>query len=309
MSRDVHFHENIFPFYNIPNASGDVDLFPSISLPHTSISHADVTTEHATEMVSDNTAPTDLIERADITHEASKNEVPIVHVPTDHVAEVPTNSVAEIPTDCATRGSIESATRSSSNEIAPIRPISQIQPTQQAQQDQLAQQAQQIHLVRRSTRNVHKPSYLQKYHCNNISVGSNDSSYVRYPIEESMSNSKLSSSYNHFIANISTIYEPTFYHQAVKFPAWQAAMNEELKAMEDLQTWTVVPLPEGKRAIDSKWVYRVKCKADGSLDRYKARLVAKGYTQVEGIDYTDTFSPVAKMTSFKVLLAIAASKD
>ncbi|GMJ02914.1 cysteine-rich RLK (RECEPTOR-like protein kinase) 8 [Hibiscus trionum] len=88
-------------------------------------------------------------------------------------------------------------------------------------------------------------------------------------------------------------------------------MDEELRAMDNLQTWKVVPLPEGKQAIDCKWVYRIKHKhkAYGTIDKYKALLVAKGFTQVEGIDFTDTFSPVAKLTSFKVLLMLAAKYD
>ncbi|KAL4323650.1 hypothetical protein GQ457_11G006340 [Hibiscus cannabinus] len=115
--------------------------------------------------------------------------------------------------------------------------------------------------------------------------------------------------YTAFISNISSSLEPVFYHQTVRFSEWRDAMQDELRAMDSLNTWSVVSLPDGKKAIDCKWVYRIKRKADGSIDRYKARLVAKGFTQVEGVDYTHTFSPVAKMTSFKLLLALAAVND
>lgn len=74
-------------------------------------------------------------------------------------------------------------------------------------------------------------------------------------------------------------------------------MQAELKALEDTKTWSLVDLPPGKDAIGCKWVYCIKYKADGSVERYKTRLVAKGYTQIEGLDYIDTFSPIAKLTS------------
>lgn len=70
-------------------------------------------------------------------------------------------------------------------------------------------------------------------------------------------------------------------------------MNVELLALAENHTWDVVDLPHGKHPIGCRWVYKIKYKADGSIERYKARLVAKGYTQMEGLDYFDTFSPVA----------------
>jgi hypothetical protein len=85
-------------------------------------------------------------------------------------------------------------------------------------------------------------------------------------------------------------------------------MNVELLALAENHTWDVVDLPHGKHPIGCRWVYKIKYKADGSIERYKARLVAKGYTQMEGLDYFDTFSPVAKITTVRVLLAIAAIK-
>ncbi|KAL0456195.1 UNVERIFIED_CONTAM: Retrovirus-related Pol polyprotein from transposon TNT 1-94 [Sesamum latifolium] len=75
------------------------------------------------------------------------------------------------------------------------------------------------------------------------------------------------------------------------------------------QTWQITKLPPGKRAIGCKWVFRLKLKDDGTIDRHKTRLVAKGYTQVEGVDYVESFSPVAKTVTVRLLLAVAAAQD
>jgi hypothetical protein len=75
------------------------------------------------------------------------------------------------------------------------------------------------------------------------------------------------------------------------------AMQEEMSFMDKNNVWELVDLPPGRKTIENKWVLKIKCKADGSIDRYKARLVAKDYTQGEGIDYEDTFSPVVKFAS------------
>lgn len=83
-------------------------------------------------------------------------------------------------------------------------------------------------------------------------------------------------------------------------------MEEELAALTANNTWILVPLPPGKRPIACKWVYRIKRKANGSIEHYKACLVAKGFTQAAGIDYHDTLSPTAKMITVRCVFTLAA---
>ena len=79
-----------------------------------------------------------------------------------------------------------------------------------------------------------------------------------------------------------------------------------MKTLEDAGTWETVPRPTGRNTVGSKWVFRIKRKADGSIDKYKAHLVAQGFTQIYGTDYFETYSLVAKLTSFRTILALAA---
>ena len=82
---------------------------------------------------------------------------------------------------------------------------------------------------------------------------------------------------------------------------------EEMNALKRSGTWEIVDLPKEKRTVGRKWVFTVKCKADGSIERYKARLVAKGFTQTYEIDYQETFALVAKINSSKVLLSLVVN--
>ena len=83
-------------------------------------------------------------------------------------------------------------------------------------------------------------------------------------------------------------------------------MIKEYKLIMKNDVWDVVPRPEGKSVVTSKWIYKIKNVVDGSIEKYKPRFVSRGFSQKEGIDYEETFSPVARYTSIKSVLALAA---
>jgi len=146
------------------------------------------------------------------------------------------------------------------------------------------------------------PTHLSDYVCKNTQ------SHQKYPISSTISYSQISPSHMCYINNITKIHIPTNFPEAQGTKEWCEVVDVEIGAMESTNTWEITTLPKGKKAVGCKWVFTLKFLADGSLERYKARLVAKGYTQKEGLDYTNTLSLVAKMTTIKLLLKISASK-
>ena len=106
--------------------------------------------------------------------------------------------------------------------------------------------------------------------------------------------------------------DPLTYKHAMEDPdveRWLEAMNLEMESMYSNSVWELVDLPDEVRPIGCKWIYKRKKGVDGKVETFKARLVAKGYTQQEGVDYEETFSPVAMLKSIRILLSIAACLD
>lgn len=128
-----------------------------------------------------------------------------------------------------------------------------------------------------------------------------------YHISTNLRYSNFSSNNQSFLANISSIREPRFYHEALTDPRWKQAIDLELEALESNHTWDIVDLPPNVRSIGCRWVYKIKYLRNGGVDRFKARLVAKGYTQQLGVDFHDTFSPNPKIVTIRCLLTLAAT--
>lgn len=133
------------------------------------------------------------------------------------------------------------------------------------------------------------------------------SSRARYPINHYVSNHRLLESNQALVNQLSIVSIPNNVQEALMDPRWREAMNEEMNSLKKNNTWELVDYPPGKKIVGCRWVYTVKYKADGTIERFKARLVAKGYTQTYGVDYTETFAPVAKVNTIRVLLSLAAN--
>lgn len=160
-------------------------------------------------------------------------------------------------------------------------------------------------VLRRSTRVTHPPVWMKDF-VSNVNLGpftfGEGTALSTFPYSISPA---LTQSYVEYLFNLAMITEPQSYKEACTKPEWIEAMNQELAALETNNTWELTELPAGKKPIGCKWVYKVKLKADGQLEKCKARLVAKGFNQQYGLDYTEVFSPVAKHVTVRLLITLA----
>ncbi|GJY23649.1 ribonuclease H-like domain-containing protein [Tanacetum coccineum] len=154
--------------------------------------------------------------------------------------------------------------------------------------------------VRRSSRQTKLPSSLNDF----IIEGK-----VKYGVERVVNYANLSPPNYCFISALNKSIEPTCYEEVVLDSNWIDAMNAKIEALNENQTWVIVDLPANRKAIGNKWIYKIKYKSNGDIDRYKARLVVKGFNQKEGIDFDETFSPVVKMSTVRCVIALSVTNN
>ena len=101
------------------------------------------------------------------------------------------------------------------------------------------------------------------------------------------------------------VTKPSSFKDAVQEPTWVDAMVEEYDSIVRNSSWEIVPRPVEKSVVGSRWIYKVKQAANGSVEKYKARFFSRGLSQIEGIDYEETFAPVARYSSIRTILALS----
>lgn len=173
---------------------------------------------------------------------------------------------------------------------------------------------------RRSVRPQKKPTWLSDYvsafvsttlphvnkFCNDkINTTLSDQPDIQH-FTANVTTTEVKPTFSDFLSKLPTNNDPKTFQEVVKDPNWCQAMNLKLSALELNNTGEISDLPPGKNVIGSKWLYKTKYRSDGTIERNKARLVIQGCGQQKGVDFYETFAPVAKMTTVRALLAVAA---
>ncbi|CAL9217264.1 unnamed protein product [Arabidopsis halleri] len=132
---------------------------------------------------------------------------------------------------------------------------------------------------------------------------------VAHPIQATCSIDLLPEEHKAFLSKLDVEFIPQSYEEAKERKEWTNAVDDEVQAMIRNHTWDEEELPQGKRCVSSKWVFTIKYKSNGEIERHNARLVARRFTQTYGEDYRETFAPVAKQHTVKVVLSLAVNLD
>ncbi|GJS27107.1 ribonuclease H-like domain-containing protein, partial [Tanacetum coccineum] len=157
-----------------------------------------------------------------------------------------------------------------------------------------------VHNLRRSSRQTKLPSSLNDF----IVEGK-----VKYGVDRVVNYVNLNHDNYCFASALNKSVEPTCYEEFILDSNWIDAMNAEIEALNENHTWEITDLPPNRKAIRNKWIYKIKYKSSGDIDRYKVRLVVKGFSQKENIDFDVTFSPVVKMSTVRCVIALSVTNN
>ncbi|GJU43198.1 ribonuclease H-like domain-containing protein [Tanacetum coccineum] len=288
-SRHVTFEENIFPFQTTHTQTPSPPLTPQ------------------TNPFSFTTSPSSIPSTSPIPNTHSPNSSPKPTPTQPSPISSPTQSPTPIPTPSPTptQTSTTKPVPNTSLSPSPIQTsTTELEPTPSPEHSLPSPEHTTPTIpLRTSTIIKTQPAKLSDYLCKlppSLSKH-HHSNFLNY--------SNLSHKSFHFINNINILVKPHTYIQASKNPKWIEAMNKEIQALKANHTWTLTQLPPGKSPIGSKWVFKIKYHSNGSVERYKARVVAKGFNKKEGIDYKETYAPVAKMVTVRTLLVVAITQN
>ncbi|GKA88294.1 putative reverse transcriptase domain-containing protein [Tanacetum coccineum] len=154
--------------------------------------------------------------------------------------------------------------------------------------------------VRRYVRKTSLPSRLKDYELQGK---------VKYGLDRYMNYDNLSTENYSFVTNLNKTIKPKTYREASTDERWVEAMNKEMEALNRNNTWDITELPKGRKPVGSKWIYKIKYKSNGEVEKYKARLVTKGFSKKKRLDYEETFSPLVKMVTIRCVLSLVVQKQ
>lgn len=148
-----------------------------------------------------------------------------------------------------------------------------------------------------------------KYHKFMCNKGYSTVYSSNYPLDKVVSYDRLNSNFRTFTVNIGSHFIPKTISEALCHEQWKQAVQDEISALIKNQTWELVTRPKDVSPVGCKWVFSLKYNSDGTLNKHKAMLVAKGFTQSYGIDYSETFAPVAKLNTIRIIFSLAVNLD